>query len=138
MHREPDRRGSCHCGAIRYRVAVEPVEVVLCHCESCRRSSGAPAVAWAMVPLAAFEIERGEFARYASSEGVSRGFCSTCGTTLCFEATYMEGFVDVTVASFEDPEGLPPTMHIWEAQRVGWLSLADAWPRHAELPPQEG
>jgi hypothetical protein len=39
--------GGCHCGAVRYSVTGEPQHVVLCHCSDCRKSAGAPMVAWA-------------------------------------------------------------------------------------------
>lgn len=43
-------KGQCHCGAIRYEVSGEPVYHALCHCRDCRRSAGAPMVAWALFP----------------------------------------------------------------------------------------
>ena len=44
--------GQCQCGAIRYQLSGEPKVVALCHCSDCRRSAGAPVVAWAMFPEA--------------------------------------------------------------------------------------
>jgi hypothetical protein len=32
------------CGAVRYEAVGDPTAVAHCHCESCRRHSGAPAV----------------------------------------------------------------------------------------------
>ena len=132
--------GGCLCRAVRYRASGEPVTVVYCHCTSCRRASAAPVVAWAMFPLDRFELAAGKPAVYASSEGVERSFCPTCGTPLTYRADYMPGLVDVTVASFDDPAALPPQMHIWEAERIHWLDIADRLPRHpdAPLPPGAG
>ncbi|HVH04573.1 MAG TPA: GFA family protein, partial [Myxococcota bacterium] len=67
-----------------------------------------------MFPLSDFEWSRGKPAVYASTPGVERSFCRTCGTTLTFVADFMPGLVDVTVASFEDPAALSPQMHIWD------------------------
>ena len=39
--------GGCHCGAVRYEVEGTPQHVALCHCKDCRKSAGAPMVAWA-------------------------------------------------------------------------------------------
>jgi len=128
--------GGCLCGGTRYELAGEPVAVALCHCGSCRRASGAPAVAWAMFPLDRFWVTRGAPSAFASSPGVERGFCGRCGTPLTFWADFLPGLVDVTVASLDDPARFTPHMHIWESRRLPWLELADTWPRHAELPPE--
>jgi len=132
----PEYHGGCLCGATRWIARDEPVTVALCHCSMCRRAAGAPAVAWAMWPLDRFEWTRGKPAIYASSEGVERGFCGSCGTPLSFGADFLPGLIDVTVGSLDAPESLPPRMHIWESSRLAWLALADELPRHRELPPQ--
>ena len=127
--------GGCLCGDIRFRVRGRPVASVFCHCTLCRRAAGAPLTAWAMFPLPAFQLERGALAIYASSPGVERGFCGRCGTTLSFSASFLPGLIDLTIASFDEPERLPPQLHMWETRRIPWLQLADELPRHAELPP---
>ena len=35
------------CGAVRFVCDGRPVKVNLCHCQMCRKASGAPVVAWA-------------------------------------------------------------------------------------------
>jgi hypothetical protein len=127
--------GGCLCGDVRFRVRDEAVVTTLCHCSLCRRAAGAPLVAWAMFPSDAFTLERGALAIYASSQGVQRGFCGRCGTTLSFTADFLPGLVDLTIASFDEPERLPPQLHMWERKRLPWLVLGDDLPRHAELPP---
>ncbi|RAP56985.1 hypothetical protein [Oleiagrimonas sp. MCCC 1A03011] len=39
-------RGHCLCGAVAYVARSEPVNPHYCHCDACRRSAGAPVVAW--------------------------------------------------------------------------------------------
>jgi len=60
--------GGCCCGAIRYEAGGEPFHATLCHCTTCRRSSGAPIVAWFSVRESEFRVVTGEPARFASSE----------------------------------------------------------------------
>jgi len=38
--------GRCLCGAVRYECGAPISPAAFCHCESCRRASGAHAVAW--------------------------------------------------------------------------------------------
>lgn len=128
--------GGCLCGAIHYEISGDPAMSALCHCASCRRSTGAPMVAWSMYTLDQFHLSRGEVSQYASSEGVERGFCRACGTTLTYTAEFLPGLIDVTIASFNEPSDSAPHMHIWEAQRLPWVKLGDELPRHEALPPQ--
>src|SRR5688572_24891392 len=100
----PTRHGGCLCGSTRYRASGEPIAVALCHCSMCRRSAGAPAVAWAMFTQDQIELTSGEIGSYASSPGAQRGFCPRCGTQLTFHADFLPGLVDVTVGSMDDPE----------------------------------
>ena len=46
--------GGCLCGALRYRLDAAPLDIGYCHCSMCRRSTGAPVLAWACIPAAAF------------------------------------------------------------------------------------
>jgi hypothetical protein len=133
--RTGDLPGGCLCGAVRFRARDEAIATSLCHCSMCRRAAGAPLVAWAMFPESAVTLERGELATHASSPGVQRGFCARCGTTLSFTADFLPGLVDLTIACFDEPERLPPQLHMWEGERVPWLVLGDDLPRHAGLPP---
>ena len=128
--------GRCLCGTTQYEATGEPVAAVLCHCSMCRRAAGAPAVAWAMFASDQFVVTGGQIAKYLSSDGAERGFCSGCGTTLTFSADYLPGLVDVTISSLDDPSRLSPSMHIWESRRLDWFVSADPWPRHKEFPPQ--
>lgn len=128
--------GGCLCGALRYEVRGEPVTVALCHCSMCRRSAGAPLVAWAMFERDAFAFTQGKPAVYRSSPGAERGFCGSCGTQLTFRAEFLPGLVDLTVASLDDAAALIPRMHIWESSRLPWLEVSDTLPRHRELPPR--
>jgi hypothetical protein len=49
--------------------------------------------------------------------------------------------MDVSIASLDTPEAVPPTSHIWTDSRVAWFDTADHLPRYptAERPkPVEG
>ena len=122
MARVP-KEGGCLCGAIRYTVTGEPVSVSICHCATCRKSAGAPSVAWAVCNRDNFKIIKGEMAVYASSPNVQRGHCGTCGTSLTFFEVG-EDTIDVTVASLDDPEHLSPTKEIWLSHRLSWEGVS--------------
>ena len=134
MNDTDTREGGCHCGKVRYRVSGAAEHSLICNCASCRGASGAQNVAYFVVPKERFEWLSEEPPRYASSPGVERGFCSSCGTSLSFEAPYIEGLIDVTVASLDDPEAFPPTAHVNDRHALSWSRTQDALPRFAEFP----
>ena len=122
--------GGCHCGAIRYEIAGEAINHLLCHCKDCQRASGAPVVAWIMV-LDEQLIVTGEPSIYASSEHARRYFCIQCGTSLFYSnAEHMPGRVDIQSATLDDPDALPPTAHVQTAERIGWMAEAHRLPQH--------
>ncbi len=131
------RRGGCLCGQIEYEAIGPCVMSSLCHCPSCRRATGAPVVAWAMYEAGQVSVTKGQPAVIESSAGVRRQFCRDCGTSLFTEADYLEGLIDVTIGSLDEPESLPPEMHIWDGRRLDWLETRDEWPRHEAFPPTD-
>lgn len=120
--------GGCYCGEVRYTTDGGVFHETACHCTVCRRSTGAPFVAWFSVPRAAFRFVRGEPARFRSSGHGTRSFCPRCGTALTFEDDAMSGEVDVTVCSLDDPELVPPRDHTWVASRLEWVKTGDGLP----------
>ena len=122
--------GGCLCGAVRYRADGPPRSVVYCHCRMCQRAAGAPVVPWATFAAAGFAVSAGDIAEFASSPGARRGFCRRCGTPLIFREIAEPDWIDITVASFDDPAALPPQDHIWTESSVPWLRIDDDLPHH--------
>lgn len=126
--------GGCLCGAIRYRVTGPPQSTSLCHCFSCRRSTGGPSLAWAIFPEDAVEIS-GELAIHRSSPGVERGFCASCGTSLTYRRENRPGLFDVTTASLDDPDAFPPGKEIWVEERLSWVTAHPDLPQFRQFSP---
>jgi hypothetical protein len=125
--------GGCLCGAIRYRVTGPPQSTSLCHCISCRRSTGAPSLAWAIFAEVDVEITDGELAIHISSPGVERGFCARCGTSLTYRRANRPGLFDVTTASLDDPESCTPSKEIWVEERLSWIAANPSLPQFAQF-----
>ncbi|GIK98350.1 MAG: aldehyde-activating protein [Alphaproteobacteria bacterium] len=126
--------GGCLCGAVRFRARGESLGVNHCHCRMCQRATGQPSVVWAAFEAASFQVLQGTIQEYASSSWATRGFCARCGSALTFHYVD-EGrpMVDVTVASFDQPEAFPPTKHLWTESAVPWLAGMDTHlPRFAK------
>jgi len=134
---DPVLEGGCQCRAVRYRIAGGPMMAALCHCSMCRRAHAAPAVAWALYQDSQVAFLETQPATYESSPGARRGFCTRCGTPLCFTADYIPRLIDIAIGSLDDPSRVPPTFHYWESVRLPWLHLSDSLPRYPEFPPTE-
>jgi len=122
--------GGCYCGRIRYEAAGAPFHETACHCSICRRTTGAPYVAWFSVRSADFRFTAGEPARFSSSPHGTRTFCPTCGTQLTFKSSGAPGEIDVTTGSLDDPETVPPRDHIFIGTRLRWVRIDDGLPAH--------
>jgi hypothetical protein len=127
--------GGCLCGAIRYEAEGALSHETLCHCETCRRATGAPAVAWFTVPRGRFAFTQGSPTSFASSAEVLRRFCATCGTALTFESTLHPDETDVTTASLDQPNLTPPQDHSWSCSAVGWFWNLHKLPQREKIPP---
>jgi hypothetical protein len=121
--------GGCFCGRVRYRVSGEPLRSAICHCVSCRRTSGALSVAWVSFPYRRFSFIEGEPADFRSSDEVSRTFCQSCGTSLTYRDDEDADCIDVTTASLDRPDEFPPTRHIWLEDKLAWENVDDGLPR---------
>src|SRR5688572_27931644 len=118
--------GQCHCGAVKYEMSDNTIYQAICHCGDCRRHSGAPFVAWALVPMDQLKID-GETTEYASSANAQRHFCPKCGTSLFYtNSVTFPNQIDVQTATLDDPDLLPPQIQVQAAERLGWMEhLAD-------------
>jgi hypothetical protein len=123
--------GGCLCGAIRYEARGPLFHQTVCHCSICRRSAGAPMVAWFSVKLADFAITAGQPSQYRSSARAVRSCCPTCGTQLTFKYDGLEE-IDVTVCSLDDPAAVAPHDHTYVSSQLPWVHLDDGLPRYDE------
>ena len=123
-------RGSCLCGAVRFRVELPTAWCGHCHCTMCQRNHGASHVTWFGVPDAQLLIEEGadRLHRYASSEQGSRSFCTECGTSLFCVTSPTSGEVDIPLANMEGPIDRPPGFHIYVDDHASWHEITDELP----------
>ena len=122
--------GGCLCGTVRYRARGKSSGTTHCHCQTCRRASGAPFVTWAGFDVDKFSFTHGEPVIYGSSPHVVRTFCSKCGTALTYRRSDLPDSIDVTLGSMDAPETLTPEDHTWTESRLRWITLADHLPTY--------
>jgi hypothetical protein len=116
-------QGRCLCGAVGFEARGAPKWVLWCHCESCRRHSGAPASVFASFADDAVTITRGEIAKYRSSPGVDRGFCAQCGSTLTCGNEKLPGETHFHIGAFVDAAALAPVGTFFAEERLPWFPI---------------
>jgi hypothetical protein len=121
--------GGCLCGAVRYEMSGPVNNLCWCHCTSCRRGAGAPAVPWGTVERERFRVTRGELTEYRSSPPVLRGFCAACGTSLTYRQESRAAEIDVALATLDEPALLAPRAHLWVADKLPWVVISDGLPQ---------
>jgi hypothetical protein len=125
-------KGGCYCGEVRYEAEGAPFNETNCHCSICRRTTGAPFVAWFSVERARFRFVSGQPATFGSTPRGTRSFCPRCGTQLTFQHADYAQEIDVTICSLDEPDRLPPKDHTRTSSRLDWIKLADQLPEYRE------
>ncbi|MEM6441685.1 MAG: GFA family protein [Pseudomonadota bacterium] len=121
-------RGSCLCGAVRYRVEGPLRPVVACHCVQCRKTSGNFVAATSALQEDVI-LEREDGLRwYESSAQARRGFCGVCGSSL-FWATSDSARLSLHAGALDEAEGLSLIGHIFCADKGGYYEIADGLPQ---------
>jgi hypothetical protein len=129
--------GGCLCESVRYELKSDPFDCGWCHCRTCQRVSGAPAMAFASVPAGDLVWTKGEdrVKRFKSSSFGHRAYCGSCGTPFLMKVDHQPETVDFSVATLDDPEAIAPGFHIFWGSRIGWFEPKDALPRHEKFRP---
>jgi len=125
--------GGCLCGAVRYRLDEVPRECAFCHCRSCRKSSGAAFVPWGTVDLESFHLTLEKLSIAKTSEGVERGFCGLCGSTITYWNIGRPAEIDITLVSLDDETLARPRTHIWTEDKLPWVTISDGLPQYRKV-----
>ncbi len=126
--------GHCLCGDIAFAVSGEPVQIVHCHCESCRRNTSSPVTTFVIMQRNDVRFTQGQPRGFASSPGVRRSFCGRCGSPLAYESDRRPDHMDLYLCSFDDPAALIPQAHVRVEEQVAWFEVLDELPRYARTP----
>lgn len=118
-------KGHCLCKKTTWEYAGEQTWACYCHCDACRRNCAAPVVAWLGVPLKNFQWTGDVPKTYASSPGVFRHFCNTCGTPMALEADHYEDGINLYAATLEEPSKFKPSFHLNYESQLPWFALHD-------------
>ena len=108
--------GGCHCGAVRFAVALpDAIEVEECNCSICAKSGNIHVI----VPARRFELLQGEEAltRYTFNTGAAQHlFCSVCGVKSYYIPRSNPDGIAVTWRCLDDWDALDVTVNPFDGQ----------------------
>lgn len=129
--------GGCDCRTVRYRMENEPLFVHCCHCRWCQRETGASFALNAMIE-ADRVTELGdapELVRTPSQSGYGQiiARCPRCRIAVWSHYAGAGPIIKfVRVGTLDDPDVLPPDIHIFTASKQPWFVIPDGVPAVAE------
>jgi hypothetical protein len=133
MAKSEKHEGSCHCGLVRFEVAVPPdARISRCNCTICRRTGAASTT----VAPTAFRLVSGDetLAQYEwGGRTAKRFFCKTCGIH-CFAMGHMQqpsgDYVLVNLNCVDDIDVDEAKVVYWDGRHDNWCLRSAPWPVH--------
>jgi hypothetical protein len=125
--------GGCDCRAVRYRMETAPLFVNCCHCRWCQRESGASFALNAMIEssrVTNLGVEP-EIVDTPSDSGAGQKIarCPRCRVAVWSHYAGAGPVVKfVRVGTLDDPDLLPPDIHIFTASKQPWVVLPTGMP----------
>jgi hypothetical protein len=124
--------GGCACGDVRYRLTTNPFIVHCCHCSWCQTQTGSAFVINALYDAIEVEVLKGEvkaeMVDSPSGKGQEIARCPKCSIAV-WSSYYMGGIRDsirfVRVGTLDEPERLPPDVHIFTTTKLPWVDLSN-------------
>jgi hypothetical protein len=120
--------GGCDCRSVRYRVLTPPLFVHCCHCRWCQRETGASFALNAMI-----EADRvltlgiaPEAVETPSESGLGQSIarCPKCHVALWSHYAGAGPLLSfVRVGTLDNPDALPPDIHIFTASKQPWIVI---------------
>ena len=130
--------GGCTCRAVRYRMASAPLIVHCCHCRWCQRETGASFALNAVIEAARVTLTSGETEMIVtpthSGKGQKIHRCPRCKVAVW---SHYPGGGDamsfIRVGTLDEPDRLPPDVHIYTSSKQPWVALPDGARAFAEF-----
>ncbi len=125
--------GGCDCRFIRYRMETRPLFVHCCHCRWCQRESGASFALNAMIEADRVTNLGGEpqivDTPSESGKGQLIARCPRCWVAVWSNYAGAGPLVKfVRVGTLDNPDALPPEIHIFTASKQPWVVIPPGQP----------
>jgi hypothetical protein len=129
--------GGCDCRSVRYRMESAPLFVHCCHCRWCQRETGASFALNALIESERVTLlaEKPELVDTPSQSGMGQKIarCAKCRIALWSHYAGAGPILSfIRVGTLDNPEALPPDIHIFTASKQPWVVIPPGMPAVAE------
>ena len=130
--------GGCTCRQVRYRLRSKPLFVHCCHCRWCQRETGTAFALNAMIEADRVEVLAGEVeivhTPSNSGKGQKISRCPNCRIAVWSNyAGAGDAARFVRVGTLDEPDLLPPDIHIFTMSQQPWVVLPAGTPAVPEF-----
>ena len=128
MNTEISYEGGCTCRLVRYRMTSRPLIVHCCHCRWCQRETGASFALNALIEADRVQLLAGEVevinTPSESGKGQKISRCPRCRIAVWSNYAGRGDTVRfIRVGTLDEPDRLPPDIHIYTESRQPWVIL---------------
>ena len=122
--------GGCLCGGVRYRIVGPRRDIIMCHCENCRRSHGHVAAYTAIEKNDLVLVSQKSLQWYHDeSPDTYRGFCNQCGSSLFWDAKDGRDRISIAAGTLDDSDDLKTIGHIFVSEAGSYYRIDDGLPQ---------
>ena len=118
------RTGSCKCGDVRFEIRSEVEMVANCHCNTCRKMSGAAFSTVVVADGGGWKFIAGgdEVNAFQATENATKHFCRKCGSPVYSLNKKLPGKCLVPIGALDDLSGLKPGMNVFCENMLSWVA----------------
>ena len=129
-------KGSCLCGSVQYQIDGDLGDIMVCHCQKCRKSNGTAFATNAAINSADFHFigDHSTVAEFESTPGVFRVFCRQCGSPLYSRRPGMPDVLRLRIGTLDTQISGKPGVHIFVGSKAEWEDIHDNLPQYDERP----
>jgi hypothetical protein len=130
--------GGCTCRFVRYRIMSKPLYVHCCHCRWCQRETGTSFALNALIESDRVHLLHGEVeivntpSNSGKGQRISR--CPKCHIAVWSNyAAAGDAIRFIRVGTLDEPDRLPPDIHIFTASKQPWVIIPPDMPSVPEF-----
>lgn len=122
----PKFTGSCMCGNVKFEADGDPVFSGNCHCEDCRKTSGAAYSTFVFMNKEDVKLT-GKVSSYDhkadSGNVLTKHFCGNCGCPMYTENEVRPTMVGLRAGVINEHETVKPTVNVFTGNKIASTPL---------------